>query len=118
MAKQQPQYVVITKQRKKSGCIGGIFHLIGGLFTLGLWPLMVWLSHLIGPKRKEVATVYGPTPPAQPDVRSYVPPSSQPWNQPTQQQPNPQATQPPHQWPPQQQPPDDPWDTGNMRRRS
>lgn len=123
----QQQYVVVTKQRKKSGCIGGMFHLFVGLFTFGLWPAMVWISHLIGPKRKEVSTVYAPAIPAQdpygqPQVRHYIPPGSQPWNQPTAPapQPPPRATQPPYRVPPpvQQQPPDDPWSSGQMRRRS
>lgn len=140
MARGQQQYVVVTKQRKKSGCLGGIFHLFVGLFTFGIWPAMVWVWHLVGPRRKEVSTVYAPTPPApQPEVRHYIPPSSQPWNQPpTQPQPqhrtqwneppqpppyapppSQQAPQPPYQAPPPgQQPPGDPWDTGGMRRRS
>lgn len=69
MGRGQPQYTMVTKQRRKSGCLAGMFHLIGGIFTLGMWPLLVWLTHLFGPKRKaEVTRVYGPpqTPPQQP----------------------------------------------------
>ena len=72
---------MVTKQRRKSGCIGGFFHLIGGIFTLGMWPLLVWLTHLLGPKRKQVTHVYGPPqmPPQQPySPQGYYPPQPNP----------------------------------------
>lgn len=134
----QQQYVVVTKQRKKSGCLGSMFHLFVGVFTFGLWPATVWLWHAIGPRRKEVARVYGlPAvapgqygqyppqpyqPPYAPPPRAYPPPSAQPWNQPPMPQRPPYTAPPPNPptvpYPEQEPPPDDPWDTGTMRRRS
>lgn len=71
MGRGQPQYTMVTKQRRKSGCVAGFFHLIGGIFTFGMWPLFVWLAHMIGPKRKaEVTRVYGPP---QIDQQTYPP---------------------------------------------
>lgn len=80
MGRGQPQYMMVTKQRRKSGCFAGMLHLIGGIFTLGMWPLMVWLTHRIGPKRKQVTYGYGP------QVQQYYPP----------QQPAPHYGQPPY----------------------
>lgn len=110
MGRGQPQYTMVTKQRRKSGCLASIFHLIGGLFTLGVWPLFVWLTHLFGPKQKQVARVYGP--PQQPYPPQYgygqpppqLPPATYP-PQPTMRQrpaagPGPQPAVPPPTVPP------------------
>lgn len=177
MSRGQQQYVMVTKERRKSGCVGGCFHAVLGIFTFGMWPAMVWLAHLIGPKKKTgVTKVYGsaqaqpqPYPPApygyypppqltaeqqqweqwkqlpgQAPQQGYGPPPAAPYpqqqpyppQQPPQQPPGGQWPQqppaypaPPAQQPPTQpytigqppgaqpEPPEDPWDTGQMRRR-
>jgi hypothetical protein len=95
MGRGKPEYVMVTKERRKSGCIVGFFHLIGGMLTLGVWPIMVWVSHRLGPKRKTgVTRVYRASEPpqvaypyAQPPAapQPYYPPAPAP--QPYPQQP-------------------------------
>lgn len=135
--------VMVTKERKKTGCTGGCLHGIMTIFTGGIWllvgPPLHWLFHRIGPRKKTVTRAYGPPPPySQPPQPAYAPPGYQPppapyppyAEVPPQQQPQPwqQPGQPRPQYPPRQQtthygpppetPPDDPRDTGGMRRRS
>jgi hypothetical protein len=80
MGRGQPQYTMVTTQRRRSGCFAGLFHLIGGLFTFGLWPLGVWLAHLVGPRKRTTTAVYG-----QPQ-QLYPPQYQQPYYPPAQQQ--------------------------------
>jgi len=99
VGRNQQQYVMVTKQRQKSGCVAGFFHLIGGIFTLGMWPMMVWLSHLIGPRRKQITHVYG-QPPGAPQQQygqpqGYYPPQ---WQQPPQYGNSQPVQQPPPDW--------------------
>lgn len=63
MTHQTPHYTMITRQRRKSGCLAGMFHLVAGMLTLGVWPLLVWLAHRIGPGRRQVTHVYADQPP-------------------------------------------------------
>lgn len=60
----QPQYTMVTKQRKKAGCGSFLFHAFMTVITAGLWlvvgPPAQWLWHRTGPKQKAITTVYGP----------------------------------------------------------
>lgn len=74
-----PQYTIVTKHRRRSGCLAGLFHAAGGVLTLGAWPLLVWLAHRAGPKRRQVTHVYAEQPP-QPVQSGWVwDPYTQQW---------------------------------------
>lgn len=59
----QQQYVAVTKERKRVGFFGMSVHAVLTVATLGLWlligPVVHWLWHLVGPKKKVVTREYG-----------------------------------------------------------
>ncbi|HMH76901.1 MAG TPA: hypothetical protein VK547_09775, partial [Candidatus Udaeobacter sp.] len=87
MGNRNMQYVAVTKERKKTGCLGVAGHGCLTVFTGGIWlligPPMHWLWHLIGPRKKSVTRAYGPgvQQPAAPPPQPYPGPPQQPYAQ-------------------------------------
>lgn len=86
MSRGQAQMVMVTKERKRTGAAGTGLNIVLTIFTGGLWlvvPLMQWMLHAVGPRKKSRTVIYGAPQqqyyPAPYQPQYYAPPAPAPY---------------------------------------